>query len=204
MSQHLNQPSAWTSVGTWLQIISGPSRATTPFISSPDNRATTSGRACVASINRTLNRARISASTSRAATSLRAGVAAVNDIPDSRAEAANRAHTATGRPATGPAVCPAVGPASLWGGIIIPQNPLHYGSVVFFLCGNFQFLLFSSNMQTPERINRGVNDYLISLNFRAPLIFAHQGRAKIKGASLRTRGAQKLEGRERFFGVREN
>ena len=37
-----------------------------------------------------------------------------------------------------------------------------------------------------------------------PIIFAHQGHAKIKGDKLAHQGAQKLEGRERFFWVHKN
>ena len=43
--------------------------------------------------------------------------------------------------------------------------------------------------------------YLIPLNFRAPLIFAHLGRAKIKGGKFAQQG---LKGREWFFWVRKN
>ena len=41
-------------------------------------------------------------------------------------------------------------------------------------------------------------------NFRAPLIFAHLARAKIKGVKFAHQGARKLKGREPSFWVREN
>ena len=46
--------------------------------------------------------------------------------------------------------------------------------------------------------------YLIPLNFRAPLIFAHQGRAKIKGGKFAHQGYAKIRGARKVFWVREN
>ena len=46
--------------------------------------------------------------------------------------------------------------------------------------------------------------YLIPLNFRAPLIFAHQGRAKIKGSKFAHQGCAKIRGaRKVFLGARK-
>ena len=84
-------------------------------------------------------------------------------------------------------------------------------------------VLLSSKNPGKHGESTGRITYLIPLNFRAPLIFAHQGRAKIEGGKFahqgcaeirgarkvflgarKLKGARKLEGRERFFWVREN
>ena len=41
---------------------------------------------------------------------------------------------------------------------------------------------------------------LIPLNFRAPLIFAHQARAKIKGRKFAQSGGAKIKGARKVFG----
>ena len=46
--------------------------------------------------------------------------------------------------------------------------------------------------------------YLIPLNFRAPLIFAHPGRAKIKVSKFAHQGCAKIRGaRKVFLGARK-
>ena len=46
--------------------------------------------------------------------------------------------------------------------------------------------------------------YLIPLNFRAPLIFAHQGCAKIKGSKFVHYGRAKIKGTQKVFGGARN
>ena len=53
--------------------------------------------------------------------------------------------------------------------------------------------------------NFSILQYLIPLNFRAPLIFAHQGRAKIKGGKFAHQGCAKIRGaRMIFLGARKS
>ena len=47
-------------------------------------------------------------------------------------------------------------------------------------------------------------DGIIPLNFRAPLIFAHLGRAKIKGCKFAHQWCAKIRGARTVFWVREN
>ena len=60
------------------------------------------------------------------------------------------------------------------------------------------------NVFIERALYMGKKLYLIPLNFRAPLIFAHLGRAKIKGGKFAHQGCVKIRGARMFFWVREN